>query len=284
MRRKRRLRTTAMAESARQMRHGLSLCSAIKSLGQDSSVSSGHRNLRPREFPRTAPGTGQPPLCQPQEPGRASAAPAAAPAEAAAARRARAAAPAAPSGQRQHGPDTAQPTRRSPLPPPRPAASPEPPHNPARLPPALRPPPSSAAASPRSARCRRSRARTHAPPMPPLPSHGRPQPNTGALLRPAPTNQRATTTTDGTSAQSQPGPGSAHGTAPPLRRSQRPPGCVRAEPELRNSPGTGPGPRAIELKTQTNFSAPPATAFPTLRLRWLRLSGKPWSLTSPTPN
>nr|XP_054506968.1 class I histocompatibility antigen, F10 alpha chain-like isoform X2 [Agelaius phoeniceus] len=97
--------------------------------------------------PAQPPGTGQPPLSQPQEPGRASAAPAAAPAEAAAARRPRAAAPAAPSRQRQHAPDTAQGTRLSPLPPPRPAASPEPPHNPARLPPALRPPPSSAAAS-----------------------------------------------------------------------------------------------------------------------------------------
>lgn len=62
MRIKRRLRfRDRMANAA-----GLSLCSSIKSLFQDSSVSFGHTNLWPREFSRTAPGTGQPPLCSPR--------------------------------------------------------------------------------------------------------------------------------------------------------------------------------------------------------------------------
>ncbi|XP_031950277.1 uncharacterized protein LOC116436929 [Corvus moneduloides] len=80
---------------------------------------------------------------------------------------------------------------------------------------ALGPPPSSAAASPGSGRRRRSRARTDAPPMAPLLRHGRPAGGSGPGLLPAPTNQRARTTTDGSTAQSERGAGSAHGTEPP---------------------------------------------------------------------
>ncbi|XP_063280950.1 uncharacterized protein LOC134565359 isoform X3 [Prinia subflava] len=138
----------------------------------------------------------------------------------------------------------------------------QPRQKPARLPPALGPPPSSAAASPGSGRCRRSRARTRAPPMAPLLPHGPPGGGPGPGLLPALPNQRRTTTTDATISQSHTAsPGLC--TRPSLGpRSQRPPGCVRGKAEMRNSPGTGPGPRRHRAANTNKVLRTSRPAFP----------------------
>ncbi|XP_063281029.1 nascent polypeptide-associated complex subunit alpha, muscle-specific form-like [Prinia subflava] len=147
---------------------------------------------------------------------------------------------------------------------------------------ALGPPPSSAAASPGSGRCRRSRARTRAPPMAPLLPHGPPGGGPGPALLPALPNQRRTTTTDATISQSHTAsPGLC--TRPSLGpRSPRPPGCVRGKAEMRNSPGTGPGPRRHRAANTNKVLRTSRPAFPSAACSLPPAPSK--AVSSPSPN